>query len=263
MSAFCKEPSFFAENEFDFSTQIDQIHNESFNDNFARLWIDYDEFFTETECQNEIKSLKTNKDAGPMRISVSTFKKNALALAPVICSIFNAILSNGIVPQSWKKNSLVPIPKKGNRQDVNNYRGISLQSVLPKIFDGLLTKKFIYHVNQLISISQHGFIEKKGTLSNLLEFTQTVFAHGQRKNETHCVYFDFEKAFDRVSHLIIAKKLAEISIPKAFMKDIVHFFIGRQYALKADGIISSDFTLAASSVPQGSHIGPAPFFAPR
>lgn len=92
-----------------------------------------------------------------------------------------------------------------------------------------------------------------------MEFTQNVFMNIAKKQETHCIYIDFAKAFDRVSHKILATKLCQLAIPIEFLEIIMHFVIDRKYAMKADGTISSNFETALSSVPQGSNIGPLLF----
>lgn len=78
--------------------------------------------------------------------------------------------------RSWTRSScfIVPIPKKGAKAEVSNYRGIALQSMLPKNFDKLLTFKLQTHMHKLIPATQHGFMRSKGTQTNLLEKTQFI-----------------------------------------------------------------------------------------
>lgn len=259
MSCFAQNQEQFATNHLQFSLEIEQIHSDFFDENFNHLWINFDDFITIDEVHCQIAKIKTNKDPGPMFIDASVIKRNAAFLAPFICDIFNKIFATGCVPDSWKKSFIVPIPKKGDIQDIANYRGISLQSVLPKLFDGIITRKLQKHINPWIVNTQHGFIERRSTTSNLLEFSHEIFSNMQRRHETHCIYIDFSKAFDVVSHILLAKKLAAIGTPLNFIRIIIHFIIGRSYALKADGVIANDFHGTKSSVPQGSSIGPVLF----
>ena len=55
-------------------------------------------------------------------------------IAPMLCKLLNHMYVNCIYPSSWTKGIVFPIPKKGNINDVNNYRGITLSSILLKYF---------------------------------------------------------------------------------------------------------------------------------
>lgn len=102
-------------------------------------------------------------------------------------------------------------PKKGNLLDVQNYRGICQQSVIPKLFDRLLTQKLFAHVRDEIPKSQHGFIDKRSTCTNLCEMTQFIREQFKQGYQVDVVYMDFSKAFDRIDHGILARKLIDVN----------------------------------------------------
>lgn len=144
-----------------------------------------------------------------------------------------------------------PIPKKGDTNDIENYRGIAMQSVLPKIFDAALTKKIYDHLESIIPACQHGFMKKRSTATNLAEITNT-----SNKNRVDVLYFDFSKAFDRVDHAILAEKITKLAMPYSLYSTVMNFISHRIYQIKADGTIYSEKFIAPSSVPQGTHCGP-------
>lgn len=76
----------------------------------------------------------------------------------------------GILPHRWKTSYITPIPKKGSLTEVENYRGIAMQSVIPKNFDTILTSKIYDHIHEIIPKTQHGFVKRRSTASNLLQF---------------------------------------------------------------------------------------------
>lgn len=104
-----------------------------------------------------------------MKISATYLKYNAGILTPVLANVFNTILHTSVIPDNWKLSYLTPIPKKGNIHDVTNYRGIAMQSVIPKLFDMLITARLYQHLHFAIPENQHGFVKNKSTVSNLLE----------------------------------------------------------------------------------------------
>ena len=75
-----------------------------------------------------ISSLKNGKSGSVDSLIPELFKVCHNQLAPMLCKLFNYIFDNNIYPEIWRKGIIVPVPKKGNLNDVNNYRGITLTS---------------------------------------------------------------------------------------------------------------------------------------
>ena len=97
--------------------------------------------------------------------------------------IFNVILKTGIYPKSWKESFTIPIYKSGDKNDPNNYRGISLINCLPKICNTILNNRLIKIIEDQLSNSQFGFINK--------------YIH-KKKKKMHACFVDLRKAFDSV-----------------------------------------------------------------
>lgn len=204
-----------------------------------------------------ILDIKT--DAGPMKISAKMLKENMDITAPIVTRFFNSILQTGSFPKSWLRSYMVPIPKKGKHSDVKNYRGIAIQSILPKLLDRLLTEKLHHHISSIISDQQHGFVKSKSTTTNLFEKSLFIQEHLANDIQVDVIYFDLSKAFDTIGHSLIAKSLASTSIPKALYDTIMSFVLNRIYILKVDGRVTDHHFKTESAVPQGSHLGPTLF----
>lgn len=234
---------------------MESIHDQHALATYDDKWVDFFEFTLE-EVHHAIMHLDDKKDAGPMKICATYLKFNAGIITPILTNIFNAILHTGFIPDNWKHSFLTPIPKKGNIQDVSNYRGIAMQSVIPKIFDILITARLYTHLHFAIPEQQHGFVKSKSTTSNLLEQTQQIADALKNRKRMDVIYFDFSKAFDHVDHAKLFVKLAKLSMPLPLLKLIASFIVGRSYTIKIDGITTKFAIQPQSSVPQGSHIGP-------
>lgn len=109
-----------------------------------------------------------------MKITASFVKFNEAILAPILTKIFNGVMRTAIIPSEWKHSYITPIPKKGAINDIANYLGIAMQSVISKNFDKLITKLLYPHLESIIRVEQHGFTTHKSTISNLL---QVPFLH--------------------------------------------------------------------------------------
>ena len=92
-------------------------------------------------------------------------------LASPLASLFRESLDQGIVPEVWKTATVVPIFKKGSKQEPGNYRPISLTSIACKIMESLIRDalmEFLLSTHQL-SRHQHGFHPGRSCSTQLLE----------------------------------------------------------------------------------------------
>jgi hypothetical protein len=109
---------------------------------------------------------------------------------------------NHILPSAWKIASVTPIFKKGDKFCAENYRPISLTSVVCKVMETIIIEdlsKYVVERNILPS-QQHGFIRGRSVLTNLLSCVNSWTKSIDEGVPVDVVYLDFAKAFDRVSH---------------------------------------------------------------
>ena len=84
--------------------------------------------------------------------------------------IFNQCLETGVFPSEWRKGSIVPIHRKGDKQMLQNYRPVLLLPICEKILERLLfNEMFEFFIeNKLISSRQSGFKLGYSCISQLL-----------------------------------------------------------------------------------------------
>ena len=86
----------------------------------------------------KIKAMKDNKSPGvdgiPPKLLMETVEQISIPLARV----FNLSLKEGVVPFEWKKANIIPLFKKGSRNKSENYRPVSLTSVICKVLERLI-----------------------------------------------------------------------------------------------------------------------------
>ena len=127
----------------------------------------------------------------------------------------------GEVPKDWRRASVVPIFKKGKKEEPGNYRPVSLTSITSKILEQIVKRSLCKHLENkaVITRSQHGFVKNKSCQTNLISFFDEVNSLIDRWNAVNIVYLDFSKAFDKVSHDILISKLTMCGLDKSCQVD--------------------------------------------
>ena len=153
--------------------------------------------------------------------------------------LWNESFSTGVVPSYYKKQIIAPVFKKGSHASVKNYRPISLTAHEVKIFERIVKKKVIAFLedNCLLAPNQHGFRQGRSCLTQLLKQQYEILTNLLEGNETDAIFLDFAKAFDKVDHKILYRKLANIGI-SGNLKWIKKFLVDRKQIVSVDGFQS-------------------------
>ncbi|MEW8545044.1 MAG: reverse transcriptase family protein [Candidatus Thiodiazotropha sp.] len=219
-----------------------------------------DEPITCSEVIKAISKLKRNKSPGSDLLPPELFIDTADLLSDVLCKLFNYIFENNLYPDSWTHGICVPVPKKGDLSDVNNYRGITLTSIFSKIYSHILDNRLRAWVddNRIINECQFGFMQNKSTVDCLFILQSIVNNQLFHKRKLYCAFIDFQKAFDLIYRNGIWYKLCEIGASLKFVKSIKAIYNSVKICVRSMGKLSDCFD-SLVGVKQGEPLSPLLF----
>ena len=121
------------------------------------------------------------------------------ALWDQLLSLLQDIWRSGHVVDDWRNALIVPVPKKGNLQSCDNWRGISLLDVIGKIFARIIHDRMQVIAESILPDSQSGFRKGHGCLDMIFVARQLMEKAREHEDSLFVMFVDLKKAYDSVS----------------------------------------------------------------
>src|ERR1043165_4473680 len=188
----------------------------------------------------------------------------AISYIPLIASqlaeLINCSLNTGVVPHAIKIAKIVPIYKKGGRDDPTNYRPISILPFFAKYFEKIMYDRLSNFVEKsnIIFSHQYGFQSGRSTFMPLLNMYDKISNAFENSEYSIGIFFDLAKAFDTVNHDILLQKLANYGIRGTQLAWFTSYLEKRLQCVSCNGALSG-FRMVKYGVQQGSNLGPLLF----
>jgi hypothetical protein len=157
--------------------------------------------------------LKKCKLPGSDQIPAELILAGGEILLSEIHKLINSVWNKEELPEQWKGSIIVPIHKKGDKTDCNNYRGISLLSTSHKILSNILLSRLYPYIDEIIEDQECGFRRNRSTTDQIFCIRQILEKKWECNETVHQLFIVFRKAYDSVRSEVLYNILIEFGVP--------------------------------------------------
>ena len=170
---------------------------------------------TDKEIESTIKELKNGKAVFSDNIGNEALKYGFMYLKESLRYMLNFVFQKGVFPANWADGMIIPLHKKDDKTDVNNYRGIVISSCLSKVLLRILTKRIDSFMSSSgrWSLYQCGFKKDHRTEDNIFVL-KTIYNNyvKEKSKDVYIAFIDFSKFFDKINREMMLYKLIKYGI---------------------------------------------------
>lgn len=215
---------------------------------------------TPHEISDIINNLKCKNSTGYDEINQKIVIRSASLISEILSEIVNSSFKMGIMPEELKIAKVIPIFKAGDKNQVSNYRPISILPIFSKIFEKAMFDRLLKYFDKfdMLSPSQFGFRPNHATYMPLLSLTDSISANFEANKFTIGIFLDLAKAFDVIDHKILLHKLNYYGIRGVSHRWFASFLSNRMQYTHVNSMNSVHLKIRYG-VPQGSILGPLLF----
>ena len=208
------------------------------------------------ETLNQIISLK-NKAVGHDNIQPFFIKAARHVIAPYLSRLLNFVFTEGIFPRNCKTARITPIYKSGAKEEMNNYRPISILTCFAKIIEKILLVRLssFFKKHNVIYENQYDFQSNISTSHAMLDVVTSSYDNIDDHFYTELAFVDLKKAFNTVSHNILLTKLNNYGI-RGVAYTLIRSYLDNRQQLVSINQSQSNLKPIRVGVPQGSSLGP-------
>ncbi len=205
--------------------------------------------FSEDDVRRELKRVNVRKAGGPDGITGRVLRSCADQLAGLFTSIFNESLATSVVPTSFKKSVIIPVPKNSKLSCLNDYRPVALTSTVMKVFERLLKKHICSSIPATLDPLQFAYRPNRSTDDAITQVLHSSLTHIDSKNGNY-VRLLCSSAFNTIVPTKLAVKLSDLGLNTSLCDWIQDFLTARPQVVKVGQFTSNSITLNIGA-PQG------------
>ena len=212
----------------------------------------------EKEIEEIVKKLTLGKAGGKDEIVNEILKYGGKEMVRVLWILCSICFDKESIPKDWIDGIIFPIYKNGDKRNPLNYRGITLLSMVSKVYTGVLSMRLTKwcEENKILGEEQGGFRTKRGCIDQI--FVLEGILNQRKKNNTYCCFIDLKKAFDRVWRNGLWKALWDEGIRGKMWRVLRSLYEKTRSCIKLNGKMTNTFNIEVG-VRQGCVLSPLLF----
>ena len=216
--------------------------------------------FTAEEISNGIEKLKNNKASGLDSISNEMIKASAPIILPFLVIFFNKILETKEYLDEWAVGIITPLHKLGQTDDPDNYRGITINSCLSKLFTLLVNNRLTKYINKedALKFNQIGFRKGFATADHVLTLKTLIDKYLNRNQKLYICFLDFLKAYDSIWRKYLFHKLCMYGIHRIFISLLEDMYMKSKLSIRLPSG-TTHFFPSSTGLKQGCNLSPILF----
>jgi len=207
-----------------------------------------------------LQKCKREKAPGPDGIPYEFYANAPISFILEVLRLLNYIFLNEDIPTAFRIAIIVPLYKKGDPNDANNYRGLSLLNTLCKIFTGLILNRITtwMDVNNILSEFQAGFRHNYSTVDQIFNLVSIVHINFSLKKKTYAFFVDLRFAFDKLPRNSLFYKLSSLGLSRKIIVIIMLLYNDSSSQVLYGNKLSEAFKVS-QGVKQGCLLSPTLF----
>jgi hypothetical protein len=210
------------------------------------------------EVEAAVKALKNNKAPGKDEISAEVLKKGGDVIIDKLWELVRIIWEKEMMPNDWQEAIVVPIHKKGEKEECGNFRGISLLSIPYKVVSKIVLNRIEKYTSEIILEHQAGFMKGRSTINQIFILKEIISKYWEFNKEFFAIFIDFQKAYDSINREKLWIKMERFGIPKKLVNLARSSITEATCSVRVNGQVSESFRIN-SGVRQGDGLSPILF----
>lgn len=215
-----------------------------------------DREITVEEVMEAMRRLKRGKTAGHDGITTEMVKNLDRNGVELLTQLFNLAWKNERIPRDWELGMILPIHKKGDNKECMNYRGITIMSVMSKLYERILEKRLKEVVEGQLEEPQSGFRKGRSVQDHIFTIKQLV--EKNTNNNIYLAFIDLEKAFDSVPRKIVWNSLRRRGVAEKLRNNIICVYRTTRNCIRTGNLQSEEF-ITREGLRQGGVLSPTLF----
>ncbi|KAJ4926953.1 hypothetical protein JOQ06_014695 [Pogonophryne albipinna] len=198
---------------------------------------------TEEELCEALRSMQRGKAPGIDGLPPEFYKTFWDFLKEDLMDLFNESFNDSFLPLSCRRAILTLLPKKGDLQEIKNWRPVSLLCTDYKLLSRALSSRLRKVMDQVVDRTQTYCVPGRSIVDNVSLIRDILEVSGSLGFDTGLVSLDQEKAFDRVEHRYLWKVLERFGLSPGFIAKIKVMYVNIESVLKINGGLSRPFNV--------------------